>query len=254
MKEWLNKKQMQRAFNAAAKHYDHAADLQREVGDHLLNYIYTLKTDNKTIIDIGSGTGYLSYKLALNNIISIDIAEKMLQESKQKESTQACICTDTENLSLIDNSVDIVISNMALHWCQDINHAFKEINRTLKPKGKLIFALPIESSLHELTSAWHKIDKYTHTNQFPKKQSIQETLQTLFTEKKLTTLRIIKEYDSIYSLMKSLKVVGAHNVTTKKPKNLTGKEKLKKLEDNYFKLENNKLPLSYKILMGIYEK
>ena len=254
MKEWLNKKQMQRAFNAAAKHYDHAADLQREVGDFLLDHIYPLETNNKTIIDIGSGTGYLSHKLALENIISIDIAEKMLQQSKQKKSIQACICTDIENLSLIDNSADVVISNMALQWCQDINHAFKEINRSLKPGGKLLFTLPIEPSLHELTSAWHSVDKYTHTNQFPKKQSMQETLQPLFRKTKLTTLRIIKEFDSIYALMKSLKSIGAHNVTTEKSNSLMGKEKLKTLENNYLKLKNNKLPLTYEILIGICEK
>jgi len=261
MTSWLNKQQMKQSFNTAAQTYDQAADLQRDVGDLLLQNINDLDFKNKTILDLGSGTGYLSQsiqnRLQNNRIISVDIAENMLKFSQQKHPKQTSLCGDAENLCFSHNSIDIIISNMALHWCQDIKKTFQELHRILQPKGCIIFTMLGEKTLQELQHCWNTIDQYTHVNRFPNKKDIQQALtNATFSKTLLNTKIITRSYNTIYTLMKKLKAIGAHNVTTEKPKGLTGKQKLQALEKAYesFRNKENNLPATYEIILGICKK
>ncbi len=254
MTDWLNKKQMRRSFNAAASTYDKAAELQRQVADLLLKNIPNTK--NKTTLDIGSGTGYISEQLKNTSIVSVDIAEKMLSYSKQKQTSQYYCCSDAESLSFLDNSIDIIVSSMSLHWCQNIKEAFSEISRILKPEATIFFAILGENSLHELRHCWDKIDKYQHVNPFPNPSSLQKMLTPCFSKINLETHTITRYHETIYKLMKKLKDIGAHNVTKEKPSGLTGKEKLRVLENAYeaYRNQDHMLPATYEIIIGVCEK
>ncbi len=257
---WINKQQMRQSFNAAAKTYDQAAELQRQVGDLLLQKLNGLNLNNKTIMDLGSGTGYLSQCIQNhhpdNYIISVDIADNMLKISQKKHPDQMYLCSDAEHLSFSNHSVDIIISNMALHWCQNIQRTFKELYRILKPKGLFIFTALGEETLHELQYCWNTIDNDTHVNRFLKKSHMQKSLDIHFSETTLNTRIITRHHESIYTLMKKLKAIGAHNVTTKKPSGLTGKRKLQALEIAYesFRDETEYLPATYEVIFGVCKK
>ena len=83
----LNKQQVRRNFNTATNTYDAASDWQKNVGDLLLRYIDQMQPNGKTILDLGSGTSYLARHIQRhhpnNRLIALDIAECMLQFSKQ---------------------------------------------------------------------------------------------------------------------------------------------------------------------------
>ncbi|MCK5524397.1 MAG: methyltransferase domain-containing protein [Thiomargarita sp.] len=42
---------------------------------------------------------------------------------------------DAAQLLIADNSIDLLISNMMLQWCNDIQAVFSEFARVLKPDG-----------------------------------------------------------------------------------------------------------------------
>jgi malonyl-CoA O-methyltransferase len=63
------------------------------------------------------------------------------------------VCADMQALPLTDAAVDLVWSNMALHWLSDPLPAFREFRRVLAPDGLLMFSTLGPDSLKELRAA-----------------------------------------------------------------------------------------------------
>ena len=78
-----------------------------------------LSINNKTVLDLGTGTGAwaATYKIKnAKNITGVDFADKMLNVSKQKHPKINFEKADAENLkNFKDNSFDIVTASYVLH-------------------------------------------------------------------------------------------------------------------------------------------
>jgi len=167
----LDKRQMRGAFNRAAAHYDGAARLQREVAAQLLERLEVIRVQPQTILDIGCGTGYLCEALARRyrnaRIFGVDIAEAMVRQAglaragilARAQTTLGIaaprdfLCGDAEALPLADASVDMVLSNLTLQWC-DARRVFAEVLRVRRPGGVLMFSTFGPDTLKELRAAW----------------------------------------------------------------------------------------------------
>ena len=109
---------------------------------------YLPKDESRTIIDIGSGTGFVSREIAAflssgETVICADISEKMLSiatERVKKDfpmvSVQSLKMTD-EAIRLADHSVNAVAMNSVLHHIPNTERFLSEIHRILKPGGQL---------------------------------------------------------------------------------------------------------------------
>ena len=86
----LDKKLIRLSFDAAAEHYDDVAFLQREVGQRIIDRLEFIKIAPQTIVDVGSGTGYVSQGLkkyfSQARVISLDIAPGMLKVARSKNN------------------------------------------------------------------------------------------------------------------------------------------------------------------------
>lgn len=60
---------------------------------------------------------------------------------------------DEEFLPFQDNSLDLVISNLSLHWVNDLPSTFAQIHRCLKNDGVFLASLFGENTLQELRSS-----------------------------------------------------------------------------------------------------
>jgi ubiquinone/menaquinone biosynthesis C-methylase UbiE len=118
--------------------------------------------NNKKVLDICCGTGFLSYHLLsvtkLKEITLMDISPTELNESKKLISEKFpniksdFVCGDVTKSNLPDNEYDVIIGNSFLHHLYNVPMALKEFNRLLKPGGQLIIiheptiaAIPLES-------------------------------------------------------------------------------------------------------------
>lgn len=259
----IDKLQARRSFSRAAPLYDTAAILQREVGQRLIERLGYIHFTPETIVDVGAGTGYctglLQKQYPKAHILALDIAYPMLIYARQKTSwwsrlRHKCnyLCADAEMLPLADNSVDMVFSNLTLQWVNQLDQTLSEFARVLRPGGMVLFSTLGPDTLIELREAWHAADRHTHTNAFIDLHDIGDAmLRTHLAEPVMDAEHFTLTYPDVYKLMRELKAIGAHNVTSQRARGLTGKNRLRCVEREYERYRREGvLPASYEVVYG----
>jgi len=260
----LNKARVKQSFNAAAESYDEVAELQRQVGEQLVERLQYVKQSFSSIIDIGSGTGYCHNLLRQQYpgafYYSLDLAHAMLQKAKQKQPfyrrwlrTQcAYVCADTECLPIADNSVELIFSNLTLQWMNDPQKTYQELYRILKPGGLLMFTSLGPDTLKELRQSWRAADDNVRVHPFIDMHHVGVMLLgAKFNVPVLDVEYYTLQFESVSGLMRELKNLGAHNAQTQQGAGLTGKSKLQKMQQAYeqFRVDGN-LPATYEVVFG----
>ncbi|VAW55598.1 Malonyl-[acyl-carrier protein] O-methyltransferase [hydrothermal vent metagenome] len=262
MQQTFDQARVRRAFDRAANRYSQHAVLQNEVCHRLLEKLDVVKINPDYILDAGAGTGaalpdlFERYKKA--QLIALDLSENMLAQSAQHGSllrSPHLVCADIESLPFADNTFDLVFSSLSMQWCNDLNAAFLEARRVLKPGGLFVFATFGPDTLKELRASWASVDKANHVNQFIDMHDIGDALlHDRFAEPVMEAEVITVTYDTVDEIMHDLKAIGA-NVTAKKLHNnvagLSGKTVLKRVRQSYEQFrKNDVLPVSYEIIYG----
>lgn len=261
-KQKIDRTQMRRSFHRAAKAYDNSAVLQQEVGRRLLERLDILKIQPKRILDLGTGTGDsiagLIKKYPAAQIVALDITEGMLHQARQKRSwwqrlqgRVKYIAAEAEQLPLADNSIDLVVSNLTLQWC-DLPKVFVELQRVMAPGASVLFTTFGPESLKELRAAWAQVDAAVHIHEFTDMHDVGDAmLQSSLAEPVMDMEMITVTYDDAWQIMRDLKNIGAHNVALDRPRHLTGKQRLQKVIAHYETYrQDGKLPVTYEIVYG----
>ena len=254
-----DKASTRRSFERAADHYDEAAVLQREVGVRLLERLDLMRLQPQRILDLGSGTGqcidglFSRYRKAA--VTALDIARPMLQRAGQRGRwlrRPQCVCADAERLPFGNHTFDLVFSNLMLQWCTDLNAVFRELRRVLRPGGLLLFSSFGPDTLKELRESWSSVDRYAHVNTFLDMHDVGDTLvRTQFADPVMDVERLTVTYPDARKLMRELKQIGAHNVTSGRPRGLTGKQHMQQVVEAYESFRRDGvLPASYEIVNG----
>lgn len=116
---------------AARRRFDHAAatfdaacaahDYAREI---LLDRLAWLKLDPKLIVDAGCATGrgtqWLRTRFADARILGVDTSQAMLGIAGSRSTSADLVCCDAAALPLPDNSVDLLVANLILPWCDPL--------------------------------------------------------------------------------------------------------------------------------------
>jgi malonyl-CoA O-methyltransferase len=266
MNEFLiDKREVRRAFSRAASGYDAAAVLQREICTRMLERLDYVKLQPRRVLDVGSGTGWGTRQLGARypqaEIVALDIAIGMLQAAQGTSSwwrklfagsRQRFVCADVEALPLAAHSVDMLWSNLALQWCNDLPATFRELQRVLQPEGLLLFSSFGPDTLQELRSAFAGIDDRRHVNRFIDMHDIGDMLVAAgFADPVMEMERITLTYDDVRAVMQDLRSIGAHNALAGRASGLLGKAKWARIVQNYEALRRGgKLPATFEVIYG----
>jgi len=238
-------------FNSASSNYDDNAFLQNEIANRLAEKLKVISIKPQTIIDLGSGTGFLSNKTAEifpnANLVCVDFAQKSLLENSQNLK----VCANAYELPFASNSVDFIVSNLMMQWCPDLKTLFNECFRVLKPQGLFLFTTFGPDTLKELKRSWSAVDSSAHVNNFIDMHDIgDQMLQSGFQSPIMEMENITLTYEKVLDLMHDLKSIGAQNVSDRS-KTLTGKTKFKKMIEMYESYRSDgKLPATYEVIYG----
>ena len=137
-------------FDSVAPKYDVMNDLM-SLGLHRAWKAYTVLVanvrDGQQVLDIAGGTGDLALAFAPKvgpngRVVHTDINEAMLKEGRNRlldagVSLPTLVC-DAEHLPFADASFDLVTVAFGLRNMTHKEQALREMNRVLKPGGKLL--------------------------------------------------------------------------------------------------------------------
>jgi malonyl-CoA O-methyltransferase len=253
----LTKRKIKQSFAAAAPTYDRVALLQNNVGNSLLQRIrMTGQVD--TLVDLGCGTGFLAHGLMAQatlqprQIIALDIAVPMLETARtklKKNNSINYLCADAENLPIQPQSVDMVVSNLSLQWC-NLEKVFSDSKRILKPGSRFYFTTFGANTLQELKSAWQEVDDYNHVNDFYNIDQLSGLLEDAgFHQIELESKPYISVYESVWDLMAELKQLGAHTVIAGCNKHLTTRANMHRMICAYQKQDGSGLvPATFEVI------
>lgn len=251
--ELVNKQAVADAFSRAAGHYENAAQLQRDVGEHLLSMVAEQhQSAGNRVLDAGCGTGYFSrrWRDMGKQVMALDLSQGMLDVASALNSAASYIPGDIERLPLADQSVDICYSNLAVQWCNALPRALEEMHRVTRIGGLVVFSTLAEGSLGELAAAWMKVDGRRHVNQFLTPDKIAEACAPYRHDVQFSQQTLL--FPDVMSLMRSLKGIGATHIKNGRLGGLGGRERLAKLEKHYAR-QDGMLPLTYKLVYGVLQ-
>ncbi len=234
-------------FDKGAASYLHAASLQQQVATQLA---LCLPTQVPVMLDLGCGPGWLQPVLAQHcqQLWAADLSAEMLQHARQIGAASHFLQTDASAIPLPDQSVDLVFSSLMLQWCADPAAVMTEINRILKPGGRLLLTTLVSGSLCEFSQSWALVDNQPHQLAFL-------TVPQLMTQLQRSSLQLRVElqpyqlfYPDVFSLCRSFQQIGANYVAGRQ-RGLTGKQRWQQFAQAYEQFRQPQgLPLSYQVL------
>jgi len=252
-------RKVSQSFDRATPTYEQSNRLQKIVEENLLERLSFLKMTPQHILDVGAGAGGLTHLLSQQykeaRVYGIDISIKMLQTAGKKVSRDdfTLICSDAAFLPIASNSIDLIVSNLMLQWCQDIQTVFVEFARVLKKEGALFFSTLGPDTLKELRASWATVDDGSHVNHFIDMHHHGDALlQAGLRDPVLDVDRLTLDYRDVNQLMQELKNIGAHNIIEDRSRGLMGKDKFKQMLAAYqqYLTKAGFLPATYEVVYG----
>lgn len=257
-----NKDRIKFAFSRAANNYDTLALFQKEVAEELINFVFqnphpTSLISHPSILDIGCGTGFLTYGLAEKfpcaNIFGVDISHSMIKVARGKMGggkwevgSGRChkkpyfFATDGSVLPYKNATFDIAASNLTYQWIDNLEGSFREAYRVLKPGSVFIFSTLGPRTLQELKSCYTEATERFNKDGLPPfiNFSGQETIISAlkdagFDNISITAKDCIRTYHNMLELLKSIKFIGAGNPFKEGDKSLARGSILKKMAEVY---------------------
>jgi len=139
---------------AAATLAEHDFLLQ-ESADRLVDRLEDVTRTFPLALDLGCHGGELSERLrgrfGIETLISCDLSPRMADKARAGGSLVAAV--DEETLPFAEGRFDLVVSNLSLHWVNDLPGALLQIRRLLKPDGLFLAAMLGGETLKELRQA-----------------------------------------------------------------------------------------------------
>ena len=283
----FSRKHIKSHFNHAAPSYDEAAILQKTVAERIDERLDLITAEANTILDLGAGTGLLTEKVIQRypnaQIFAVDLSANMLKTAqprlqkarwpqlgnKLNNWLKSCALTnrltqtkranainaDVYQLPFADNSVDLIVSNLMLQWCDDLDLVFAEFRRVLRPEGLIMFTTFGPDTLKELRQSWQAVDaNYEHVNTFIDMHDIGDALiRAGFGQPVMDMELFTLTYDKPMGVLKDLKAIGATNANQDRQTGLMGKQKFAAMLNAYEELRSvtdNKIPASYEVVHG----
>ena len=187
--------------------------LLRAVADDLADRLSAVKRRFNFAADIASPSGLVAERLTatgqVDRIVRLDrIAE-----------TDPDIVGDAEWLPFAPESLDLAVSGLALHWCDDLPGVLAQIRRALKPDGLFLAALLGGETLTELRQSLAAAEAELTDGASPRVAPFAE-LRALgallqragFALPVIDSDRRTVRYGSALDLMRDLRAMGATNV------------------------------------------
>ena len=230
--------------------------MQREVGNRLLERFDIMRLVPSVVLDVGCGPGTQTAALAQRfpdaTVIAVDQSSAMVARAapvapkqgwfarltsangKTAKGETRGLVADMNALPLPRDHADVLWSNFALQWANDLPALFAEWNRVLKVGGVMMFTAPGPDTLIELRRAISRDDVVAdkHVHKFTDLHDIGDMLvHAGFADPVMDMEVITLEYGATDALWRDLKAQGANNAMQTRSRGLMTPRTLRAIEE-----------------------
>lgn len=252
--------------------------LRREVAARMLERLLLVNIEPKRLLDAGCGEGAdiiaLQKRFPEAHLIGLDGAFSMLTQARQHQlgaqsamnrlfsSLQkwlptssaggSLVCADFARLPFAHGALDMVWSNLALHWHPQPDRVFAEWRQALRVDGLLMFSCFGPDTFKQLRSAFELIDTEPHTLPFVDMHDFGDMLVNAgFSTPVMDMENITVTYDTPQRLLEDVRAWGGNPLESRR-RGLLGREAyarvLRALEQQ--RGSDGKIALTFEVIYG----
>lgn len=228
-----------------------------EVEVRLFDRLQDVNKKFSHILELGARNGTLSDKIKESQepemLISADLSEKFSGIWKTSG-----VIMDEEYLPFKEGSFDLVISNLNLHWTNDLPGALIQIKGALRPDGLLLATMFGGDTLYELRESLMAAELEIEGGVSPRISPFADIkdmgglLQRAGFALPVTDIDTIKvDYPNAFKLMDDLRGMGESNVILKRKKTPLRRETLMRASEIYmdkFGGQDGRIPATFQII------
>lgn len=254
--------------------------LRREIAGRMLERLSLVKIKPQCILDAGCGEGadlpVLQEQYADAQVLGLDGSPAMLATASERQRSamssmnrlltkwlpaklgagiapvSGLLCGDFAQMPLKAVSVDLLWSNLALHWHPQPDRVFAEWRRVLRVDGLLMFSCFGPDTFKEVRSAFSAVDHAAHVLSFVDMHDFGDMLVNAgFSTPVMDMETVTVTYESVEKLMADVRAWGGNPLLTRRL-GLLGRDAWKAavevLERN--RRDDGKIPLTFEVVYG----
>lgn len=264
-RESVRRSKLRRSFDRAAANFDAVATLPREIANRMFERLSLVRLSARCILDAGCGTGHAArllqqrYKGAL--VVELDLSERMLRQPLVRPKPgwpwigwsrrRSGVCADFQQLPLAAASMDLIWSNLALHWAEDLPRVFAEAHRVLRPGGLLMFSVFGPDTLQELRVA--STGETFRVNRHLDMHDVGDLLVGGgYADPVMDMENLTLTYVDVPGLLRDLRAHGSMSIAEAQPTGLVGRCSLRRVLSRYeqFRRDDQRLPAKFEVIYG----
>ncbi len=256
----FDRKMVREHRNRAARAWQDFDFLHKEVADRLCERLDDVVRDFPLALDIGCHGGEIAELMAgrskIGHLIQCDLSEGMIGRAKEKGATS--VIADEEFLPFAAGKFDLIMSNLSLHWVNDLPGTLLQINRCLKPDGLFIGTMFGIESLRELRQSLSDAEMEVDGGLSPRISPFADVRDAgMLLQRAGFTLPVVDadaitvSYENPLKLMKDLKGMGENNKVLERRKNLTKRSLIFKAAQRYmdeFRDADERIPATFQVM------
>jgi malonyl-CoA O-methyltransferase len=262
-----------RALFAEPERVAPADFLRREIAARMHERLSLVKIVPQRVLDAGCGGGadlatlQKSYPAA--QILGLDASSAMLAAARTPAPAMRSlnqmlsrlmpakagvdlVCGDFGGLPFGPNSIDLVWSNLALHWHPQPDRVFAEWRRVLRVDGLLMFSNFGPDTFKELRAAFAAMDETPHTLPFVDMHDFGDQLvEAGFSTPVMDAERITVTYGTVAALLADVRAIGGNPLATRR-RGLVGRAAWQRMVDalEAGRGTDGKIALTFEVIYG----
>jgi malonyl-CoA O-methyltransferase len=255
--------------------------LRREVSARMQERLALVKIAPERVLDAGCGEGadlpILQKRYPEAQVVGLDGAYGMLAvAAEHQRGAQSALnrlfgsinkwlgtagaggngpqlaCADFAQLPLGRDSLDLVWSNLALHWHPQPDRVFAEWRRVLRVEGLLMFSCFGPDTLREVRGAFESIDLTPHTLPFVDMHDFGDMLVNAgFSTPVMDMETITVTYETPQRLLEDVRAWGGNPLETRRRGLLSRRQRERLLAAfEAMRQRDGKIPLTFEVIYG----
>lgn len=254
--------------------------LRREIAARMHERLALVKISPQHIVDAGCGEGRdlptLQERFPAAHVMGLDASPALLAAGRQNQTAalssvnrllkkwlpaksagglragSELLCGDFARLPFGVNAIDLVWSNLALHWHPQPDRVFAEWRRVLRVDGLLMFSCFGPDTFKELRDAFGAIDHHPHALPFVDMHDFGDMLVNVGFSTPVMDMEIITvTYASVDKLVADVRALGGNPLATRR-RGLIGNKAWASVVQalELLRRPDGKIPLTFEVIYG----